>query len=101
MRAAYFVRADIGDVRGILCARPYPRPDHLDGHGYAESERDLAESFAAGMAVKFPKNSYYVEVTPIVGLPTEPQARDMVRRIHEAQASGDSDRATRIANFYD
>ena len=54
----YVVKADIGAVRGTLCSRPYPRPDHLDPFTY-EWRSDALEA-AAAMRARFPENEYYV-----------------------------------------
>lgn len=55
------VTATIDGIGPILCGRPYPRPDHCDPFGYAESERDIAERRADELRAQFPANSYQVQ----------------------------------------
>ena len=57
--ARYVVKAKIGGVPDILCARPYPRSDdHLEAFSYPN--RDEAETFAAALSARFPENNYSV-----------------------------------------
>lgn len=56
----YVVRAWIGTVGPILCARPYPRSDDpMEPFSYPT--REEAEDFAAVMRKRFPENQYDVE----------------------------------------
>lgn len=56
----FVVRATIGEVSGILCSRPYPRPDHCDPFTYATQQE--AQEFADTLAARFPGNAYAVDV---------------------------------------